>query len=148
MKTLDCTTLCLPFLCHKLGYTPTALAQCIVCVDDGRPIAGVVYDNFNGTSVAAHIWVESGKRPSKEWFGAIFDYPFRRMGVRKIVGQVNSANHKAISLDEHFGFSEEARILDFFDSSDLIFYTMTADSCRVLNTPRWGAVMDIISRVA
>lgn len=146
MRTIDCSNLYLPFLCHKLAYSPTALAQSIVYIGDGKPLAGVVYDNYNGSSVSAHIWIAEGVVPSRTWLAAIFDYPFRRLGVRKIVGQVDSKNSKALRLDERFGFVEEARIKGFFADSDLVLYTLTEADCRVLNSPRWGKVVDLVSR--
>jgi len=137
MKIVDCSTLYLPFLCKKLGYYPTVWATCLTCTDgDGKPLAGAVYDGFNGKTVSAHIWVEG--RPSKEWYVALFDYPFNRMGVTKIVGQVAGSNVKAQQLDEHFGFIEEARVKDFSDEGDLIMYTMTKDQCRILNNQQWA----------
>lgn len=148
MKYIDCTSLYLPFLCHALGYHPTVLAQCITCVDDGKPVAGVVYDGYNEVSIGAHIWVDAERRPSREWYVAIFDYPFKRLGIQKLVGQVNSSNDYAIKLDEHFGFVEEGRIKNFSKDGDLILYTMTPDQCKILNSPRWSKVVDLVGRVA
>lgn len=141
----------LPFLCRALEFTPTALAQCIVCADaeTGYPVAGVIYDGFNGSMIHAHIWVDAERKPSRDWFGAIFDYPFNRCGVKKIVGQVRSSNEEAIRLDEHFGFVREAEIKDYYEGGvSLLVYTMTREQCRVLNSPAWRRVNERISRVA
>ena len=139
MMLIDCTTMYLPFLCKALGYTPTPQAQCITCTDaDGKPVAGVVYDNFNTVTIAAHIWVDAERIPSKEWYAAIFDYPFNRLGVVKLIGNVAGNNEEAHRLDKHFGFVEEARITDYSEDGDLVIYTMTKDQCRVLNSPLWA----------
>lgn len=148
MKYIDCTTLFLPLLCKELGVTPTTSAQCIVCMEDGFPIAGVVYDGYNGGSIAAHIWIKEGKRPSRAWYGAIFDYPFNRLGVKKIIGQVKSTNSKAVVLDSHFGFIMEAFVADFYEDGDLLIYTMTKGQCRVLNSPRWSSVAELVRSAA
>jgi gamma-glutamylcyclotransferase (GGCT)/AIG2-like uncharacterized protein YtfP len=148
MKTIDCTTLYLPFLCKALNYTPTVLAQCITCVDDGVPVAGVIYDCYNTVIIAAHIWIDTDRKPSRAWYAAIFDYPFNRLQVRKVVGQVASDNEDATKLDEHFGFVEEARVKDYSTDGDLIIYTMTKEQCRVLNSPSWTKVVDMVRRVA
>ena len=140
-KYVDCTTLYMPFLCKMLGAYPTIYAQCITCIDDkGKPLAGVLYDAYNGKSINAHIWVEVGETPSREWYAAIFDYPFNKLGVSKILGQVAGNNEEALRLDKHFGFVEEARILDYSDNGDLVLLTMTKDQCRVLNSPRWAKI--------
>jgi RimJ/RimL family protein N-acetyltransferase len=148
VKAIDCSPLYLPLLCKMLDYLPTPWVQCITCLDDGKPIAGVVYDGYNTASISAHIWVEDLCRPSKEWLAAIFDYPFNRLGVKKLVGQVNSSNGEAIKLDEHFGFVLEATVKDFFETGDMLIYTMTREQCHILNSPRWAPVVDTIRRVA
>lgn len=148
---LSTSTTYLPFLCKALEFTPTALAQCIVCVDAEThyPVAGVIYDGFNGAMIHAHIWVDAERKPSREWFAAIFDYPFNRCGVRKIVGQVNSHNEEAKRLDEHFGFVLEAEIKDYYDTgASLLVYTMTREQCRVLNSPAWRKVNQLIAGAA
>lgn len=148
---LSTNTAYLPFLCKALEYTPTPLAQCIVCTDaaTGYPLAGVVYDAFNGAIIHAHIWIDAERRPSRDWYGAIFDYPFNRCGVHKIIGQVRSGNEDARRLDEHFGFVLEARVAEYFDTGEaLLVYTMTREQCRVLNSKAWSKINERISRIA
>lgn len=148
MKYLDCTTLYLPYFAKLLDFAPSNMAQCIACVDDHGPIAGAIYDGYNGKSIAAHIAIVEGKVPSRLWYGAIFDYPFNRLGVHKILGQVASNNARARALDEHFGFVLEGVIKDYSNDGDLILYTMTKEQCRVLNSPRWNKTSETIRRVA
>jgi len=141
MMTLDCTTMFLSTLCRELNLAPSALAQCIVCLEDGVPIAGGVCEGFNTYTITAHIWIKEGKKPSKEWFAAIFDYPFNQLGVNKILGHVLSKNEKAIRLDEKFGYTLEAVIKDYSPDGDLLIYSMTRDKCRVLNSPAWASTI-------
>lgn len=140
----------LAFLGQQLEYVPSARAQCIVCVEGstGVPIAGVAYDGYNGHIIMAHIWIDKGRRPSKEWIAAIFDYPFNKLGVRKIVGQVRSSNTAALEIDKHFGFEFEARITDFYDNGDsLEVLTMTREQCAILSSPLWAKIVDKVSRI-
>lgn len=133
----------LPVLCRCMDYSPTALAQCIVCADAKTlaPIAGVIYDGYNGAIIHAHIWMDAERTPSREWFAAIFDYPFNRCGVKKVIGQVCSDNKEAQKLDEHFGFVLEAKIDDYYPSgASLLVYTLTREQCRVLNSKAWANV--------
>jgi len=148
MRSITCCTTYLPFLCKALEFTATPLAQCIVCVDDkGFPIAGVIYDGYNGAIVHAHIWMDAEKRPLREWYAAIFDYPFNRMGVRKIIGQVNSNNIEAQNLDVNFGFTLEAELKDYYeDGASLLVYTLTRENCKILNSPLWERVVNKMSR--
>lgn len=148
-STISCSPMYLPIICQRLDYCPTPKAQCIMCVEpaSGVPLAGVVYDAYNGQIVMAHIWIEDGFMPSKEWFCAIFDYPFNKMGAGKIIGQVNSFNAQARKLDEHFGFTLECQIDNFYiNGGSLMIYTMTKEQCLVLNSPKWASVMERVSR--
>ena len=141
---IDCTTMFIPTVARELGLAPTALAQCICCLQDGKPVAGVIYEGYNTYTISAHIWIKEGKRPDKEWYAAIFDYPFNQLGVNKILGQVASKNTKAVKMDEHFGFTLEATIKDFSPDGDLLMYTMTKDKCRILNSPRWERALSLV----
>jgi RimJ/RimL family protein N-acetyltransferase len=148
VKVLTTSPTYLPFLCHKLEYTASPLAVCIVCAkQDGEPVAGVIFDGYNGSIIHAHIWV--GGAASREWMAAIFDYPFTQLGVTKIIGQVRESNDEARKLDEHFGFHLEAKVEDYFpDEVALLVYTMTRQQCRVLNSPQWSGVVNKIRGVA
>lgn len=150
MKTrVDCSAMYLPFLCHMLQYQCSLKAVCICCIDEeGKPLAGVIYDAYNGQIIMAHIWVEELFTPSREWIAAIFDYPFNKLGVHKIIGQVNGLNEEAIKLDKHFGFELEAEVKEFYDTgSSLLVFSMKRDQCRVLNSPRWAKVIKRVSGV-
>ena len=115
------------------------MAQSISCIDGNELLAGTVYDHYNGATVNAHILIKGV--PSREWWVAIFDYPFNVLGVKKLIGQVPSTHSMARKLDEHFGFVEEARIRGYYgEGDDLIIYTMTREQCKFLNDPRWEEV--------
>jgi gamma-glutamylcyclotransferase (GGCT)/AIG2-like uncharacterized protein YtfP len=137
----------LPFLCKALDYCAGPLATCIVCADEKNyPVAGVIYDGYNGAIIHCHIWIDAEHSPLREWYSCIFDYPFNRIGVTKIIGQVNSNNVEAQKLDEHFGFVKEAEITDYYDDgASLLVYTMTKDQCRVINSPAWRKLNERIA---
>ena len=140
MKVITASPTYLPFLCQRLEYTPSALAVCIVATEmDGTPVAGVIYDGYNGASIQCHIWV--GGKPHREWWAAIFDYPFHQLKVKKIIGQVREKNLEARKLDEHFGFHLEAKVADYYEDGALLVYTMTPEQCRVLTRPEWASVV-------
>jgi len=150
MTHISSNPMYLPFLGQMLEYVPSARAQCIMCVESeaGAPIAGVAYDGYNGQVIMAHIWIDKGRKPSKEWLAAIFDYPFNKLMVVKIVGQVRSSNAAALEIDKHFGFEHEARITDFYGNGDsLEVLTMTRSQCMILNSPLWAKVVDRVARI-
>jgi RimJ/RimL family protein N-acetyltransferase len=145
---ISCDERYIPYLCKMIGCRLPPDGTCIVSVrDDNTPLAGVVYEGYNEQIVFAHIWIDVGVRPDRDWMAAIFDYPFNRMNVHKIVGQVKSSNTEARKLDEHLGFQLESSIKDFFaPGDDLLAYTMTREQCRVLNSHRWAKYVERMSR--
>lgn len=98
--------------------------------DDGTLAAGVVFDNYLGRSICAHIAIEGAM--NREFLRSIFAYPFKQLGVLKIIGPVDSTNTAAREFDEHLGFVAEATIADGGRVGDLILYTMTRQQCRFL----------------
>lgn len=107
-------------------------------IEGNELVAGVWYEDFNGKSITCHIVI---KKPlNRKFLAIIFDYPFIQLGVSKIIGPVKSDNLKAIEFDKKLGFKEEARILDAFPNSDLIFFVMNKDDCRFLGE-RYGKVL-------
>jgi RimJ/RimL family protein N-acetyltransferase len=104
-------------------------------IKNNELIAGVWYEDFNGKSITCHIVIKG--RINSKFLAIIFDYPFIQLGVSKIIGPVKSDNLKAIEFDKKLGFKEEARLLDVFPDSDLIFFTMAKADCRFLGE-RYG----------
>lgn len=101
-------------------------------------ICGVVYENWNGKSIFCHIVFQGRLTPA--YLAAVFDYPFNVCGVDKIIAPVSSGNSKALRLVGKMGFTEEARIHNADTDGDIVFLTMTRDSCRYLE-PRYGQTL-------
>jgi len=131
-------------MCQEIGLMPTPLAQCIMCLRDGIAIAGAIFEGYNTYTIQTHIWIKDGCITEKEWYAAIFDYPFNQLQVNKLIGQVSSKNEKACKLDEHFGFEVEAVIKDHSPDGDLLLYTLPRDKCRILNSPKWQRVLKVV----
>lgn len=111
-------------------YCPGKMA-CIGEVRNEGFIAVSGFENYLGRSMMIHIAIEG-------WVGkvfprAVFGYAFDCVGVHKLIGPVDSANVKALKLNAHLGFVEEARIRDAGRYGDMIMLTMTREQCRVLN---------------
>jgi hypothetical protein len=127
-----------PWLAQELDMVWTSENSTTIGWIEGNELAaGVWYEDFNGKSITCHIVIK--KPMNRKFLAIIFDYPFIQLGVSKIIGPVKSDNLKAIEFDKKLGFKEEARILDAFPNSDLIFFVMNKDDCRFLGE-RYGKV--------
>jgi hypothetical protein len=120
MRWLNTDPLFVPHLADILKITPTLSAVQISEFDHVSPIAGVLYDGYNGKSVHAHIWIAPGRLPSRVWWWAICDYAFKQLGVDNVIGTVPESNTEAARLDEKLGFRLVGRIEDYYPDGDAV----------------------------
>jgi len=105
-------------------------SQAIGLERNGEIIAGVIYENWNKTSIVCHIAIE--KQITKKYLKAIFHYPFEFCKVKKIIVPVCSTHAKSLKLVIKMGFVEEARVKDATPDGDIIFLTLAREKCRFL----------------
>lgn len=98
-------------------------------------IAGVIYENWNGASVVCHIAIEGPMTPA--YLAAIFDYPFNRLGVQKIIVPVAESNLQSIDFVIKLGFNKEAQLLDAHPDGSLLLFTMNREQCKFIGE-RYG----------
>ena len=99
----------------------------------GEVIAGVVYENFTGPNIFAHIAGVPGRRwMTREFLYAIFRYPFVQLGVNRITAPVEASNTDALKLNRNFGFTNEAILRGAMLSGDLILMVMWKQNCRFI----------------
>lgn len=97
-------------------------------------LAGVLYRNFNGANIEAHIAAQPGANwLTREFLWAMFDYPFNQLGVQRITGLVPAKNLAARRFDEHLGFVIEATLEGALPGDDLIVYRLRREDCRWLS---------------
>jgi RimJ/RimL family protein N-acetyltransferase len=109
--------------------------QCYGVEDsEGRLLAGIAFDNYNGASVQIHVAALPGKNwITKSLLHRVFSYPFHQLGVKKLIGLVGSTNADALRFDLALGFCIEATLKDAYPDGDLHILSMTQDQCRWLD---------------
>lgn len=110
-------------------------SQAIGFKKDGRIVAGVIYEHWNGKSVVCHMAVEG--RLNRNFLWIIFDYAYNVCCVEKVILPIASSNVKSIKLVLNMGFEEEARLTNAHPTGDLVFFTMKRTDCRFLGV-RYG----------
>lgn len=98
---------------------------------NGELVAGVVYNDYNGKNINAHIAVD-GARLNRQFVWTIFDYPFNQAKVDRVTCLIGEGNSKSIHLCERFGFTQETRLEAAHPSGDLLVYRMWRHECRWL----------------
>lgn len=121
------------WVCERTGGTYSPVDSSAIGLDeDGKLIAGVLFDHYNGASIAMHVAAEGKRWMTREYLHFCFWYPFEQLQIKKIIGLVDESNHQARKFDEHLGFQLETRIKGACVGGDLLIYTMTKDQCRFL----------------
>ena len=128
------------FVSERRGAMPNPASwgqfSCLGLVRHGYLIAGVVYNNWEGTNVCAHIGAIDGKRWLIPGFlYAMFDYPFNHGGRRRITALVAKKNKPARKFVEHLGFRIEGVFPRYYARDDMIAYGMLKEKCRFIEQP-------------
>ena len=121
------------WLGNKLGEKLPENTTCIGQQKDGNLVAVVGYCGFRSKSCVCHIASVGENWMSKDFLWAIFDYPFNKLGVSVILGQVCGSNESALKLNRHLGFKVIAEIPDAHMDGDLVIMAMRREDCRWLD---------------
>lgn len=97
---------------------------------DGVVVAGVMFDHFNGRSIAMHVASEGRNWLTRDFLRSCFGYAFNQLKVGKVIGLVDSTNIASKRFCHHLGFSLEATVTGAAKEGDLFIYSMTPDQCR------------------
>lgn len=116
----------------KVSEHKFILARAIGLEQDGELIAGVVYENYTGKNITAHVAAVPGKRwLNREFLFRAFAYPFIQLDCNRVTGLVKADNLEAQKFDEHLGFKKEGLLRQACDDgADLIVYGMLKTECR------------------
>lgn len=119
------------WVCARIGgrFSPDE-ATAIGMEQDGKLVAGVMFDAFKGNSIQMHVAGEGGHWMTRDYARACFGYAFNQLKVKKIIGLVEANNAAARRYDEHLGFVLEHVITDGGKFGDLCIYSMTRDQCK------------------
>jgi RimJ/RimL family protein N-acetyltransferase len=110
--------------------------QAIGLARNGRMVGGVMYEDWNGRSVVAHMAIR--ERVTPEFWWVVADYPFRQIGASKVIAPIHSANYPMMRLADHLGFRQEARIENAHPLGDILIYTLIERDCRIFQREQYG----------
>ena len=130
MKLTDYDTLVAPWVGARTGddFQAGVTASLGVMDENDNLVAGVVYDHLTGPCVTATIAVE-GKCLPRNMIRAMFNYPYKYLGVRKILVYVSEVNYKSVELAKRLGFKVEATIKDVYVEGDMLVLSLLKQDC-------------------
>lgn len=107
--------------------------------DDGDPVWAVVYDHYEKRgSIQVHMAIANPKYVTRRALHAVFEYPFYQLGVKKVLGIINSQNHGSLSLSIRLGLQVETVIKGAYERGDMYILSMTQEQCRWLRGKDYG----------
>jgi RimJ/RimL family protein N-acetyltransferase len=109
--------------------------EAIGLVRDGEVLAGVVFEDYTGVAIQAHIAISSPRVPFRKLLSAAAGYAFNQLRVEKILGMVPSSNKAALKMDLRIGFRPEAVIKGVFKDADLVIMSMAREDCSFIPKP-------------
>jgi hypothetical protein len=112
------------------GFFDPVCMSAIGWETDGKLTAGASYRDWNGVSIEGQIAAD--KPLTRGFILAIFDYPFRQLGARKIIATTSADHIRSNRLLQRLGFVEEARLRDAAPGGDLLIYSMRRQDCRLV----------------
>lgn len=105
---------------------------CISVEKGGVLYGGVIYQGFTGSSIQMHMAGFSPHWMTKTFLWVAFDYPFNQLGCKIVLGQVSSANTRALEIDKKLGFKEAAKIDGVFPDGACHVLVLAREDCRWL----------------
>lgn len=95
-------------------------------------VSCIAYQNFVGRTCAMIATVPQPQAMTRDFYRAMFAYPFLECGVTTIITCVESTNAPSLNICERVGFKRVLTIPDGGLDEDLIVFTMRRDACRFL----------------
>lgn len=124
-----------PYVAKAVGIIASPAAVVVAEFDGTEPVAAVLFDGYNGSSIHGHLWISPGRRAGRAFWWAMYDYCFGQLKVNNVIGTVPADNEAARKLNPRLGFRVAAVIPSYYpNNEDMILYRMTAETI-----PDWRA---------
>lgn len=101
-------------------------------------IAGAAFFRFNRANIEMAFASESARWMTRENIRRVFEYPFDKLGVKRITVIADASNHQSIRLNQYFGFKLEATLQQAAPDGDQLLFRMLRDECRWLRSEMSG----------
>lgn len=122
------------WVCQRTGGTWEGRGVAIGQGLNGKLIAGVLLDNYNGVSCSIHVASDGSKTwLDREFLRVVFALPFLQWKLRSVLSPIGEDNIASQRFCAKLGFSLKATLEDAHPSGKLYLFQMKRDECRWLN---------------
>jgi len=98
--------------------------------DRGKIVGAAVFHEYRGTDIQISCASESPKWISKKVLRAIFSYPFKQLGCRRVTVMTPSKHAHMRQLIDRLGFKQEGILRDAYQDDDCVVYGMLRSECK------------------
>lgn len=121
----------------RVGGNPATEYSSIGVMDDGRIVAGAVFEGYNGRNMLVHMAIDEPVA-ALSLFKAIARYAFGQLGLSRLTLTAESSNIRAVRLHEKLGAVVEGRLFGAGrDGDDILISRLTPD-CKLWR--RWNGI--------
>lgn len=121
------------FVSARTGVPLSHTMKSLGIEKDGRIVAGVLYENWNGVNLWMHAAIDPGESFTTKFVRYAFEYPFLELRARRLTVLVEESNRASLRLVSRLGFRVEARLAGAAsDGGDALIHVMTPADCRIL----------------
>lgn len=112
--------------------------RCIGWTNGNSELTWLVgYTGFTGKVCMMHVVhcgpAEKAVYMPKIMLRAAYEYPFKQLGLKEVLGTIDSSNERSLNLSRWAGWEELYRIKGgSVDGGDLILLHLTREKCRFL----------------
>lgn len=120
----------------RIGGCDFGPCKAMGIVRDGKPLAGIVYNNFishKGKPISLEMSVAADTRDwlNKQILFAVFAYPFLQIGVPRVQSTTAADNTHTIDFNLRLGFTKEGYGRKaYFDGRDCLVTSMLREECK------------------
>jgi len=119
------------------GRFVTGDDHCFLTTWLGERAGGFVACEYTGNAMMMHMGSINPRWLTRTLLWMAFDYPFRQLGVGKVIAPIRADNLAAFKLVRRLGADFETRIRDVYAPDvDMLMLTMTRERCPWLIPPR------------
>lgn len=99
-------------------------------------LGGVIYTGYTGVAVQMHQAGFAPRWATPEFMWVIYDFPFNRLKVNKVIATVPTTNDRAMKITQQMGFEWVTTIPGAVMGGDMDILSMSRSKCRWLNLGR------------
>ena len=115
-------------------------AVAIGFIENGKPIAGAIFEHYARWNIFAAIAIEKGHGLPRRACRALCEYPFVQLECLRITALVASRNIRSIDFLVRFGFVYEGTMLNATPTDSHLVFGLLKKDCKWITEQQRNAI--------